>query len=72
MASDCEQIRGRMLELLYGELPPDRRAEVQAHVAGCEACRAELRALESTRALARGALAADAPPPRARQAILQH
>jgi len=71
MAADCEQIRGRMLELLYGELAADARAEVAAHVAGCEACRAELAALESTRALARRALAADAPPPRARAAILQ-
>ena len=71
MAADCEQIRGRMLELLYGELPAEARAEVQAHVAGCAACRAELAALESTRALARRALAADAPPPRARAAILQ-
>jgi hypothetical protein len=71
MAADCEQIRGRMLELLYGELPPDARAEVAAHVAGCDACRAELAALESTRALARRALSADSPPPRARQAILR-
>ncbi len=72
MAADCEQIRGRMLELLYGELAPEARAEVQGHVAGCEACRAELAALESTRAMARRALAAEPPPPsRAREAILR-
>ncbi len=71
MAADCEQTRGRMLELLYGELAAGARAEVDAHVAGCPACKAELRALEATRGLARQALAADAPPARARAAILQ-
>jgi hypothetical protein len=60
-----------MLELIYGELAASARAEVEAHVAGCAACRAELKALESTRALARQAMAADAPPPRVRAAILQ-
>jgi len=71
MAADCEQTRARMLELLYGELAPAARAEVDAHVKGCPECRAELGALESTRAMARGALAADTPPPRVRAAILQ-
>ena len=61
----------RMLELIYGELPAEARAEVDAHVAGCAACRAELAALESTRALARRSLAADVPPARARAAILR-
>src|SRR6185312_12598930 len=46
-------------------------AEVTAHVKGCPTCKAELAALESTRALARQALAADAPAPRVRAAILQ-
>ncbi|MFL5305599.1 MAG: anti-sigma factor family protein [Polyangia bacterium] len=71
MAADCEQTRARMLELIYGELPPAARAEVDAHVAGCAACRAELAALQSTRALARRSLAADEPPARARAAILR-
>jgi len=71
MAADCEQTRARILELLYGELAGPARAEVDAHVRGCPDCKAELAALESTRALARRALAADAPPPRVRAAILQ-
>src|SRR5438093_713648 len=71
MAADCEQTRARMLELIYGELSAEARAEVAAHVAGCAACRAELAALESTRALARRALATDEPPARARAAILR-
>jgi anti-sigma factor RsiW len=71
MAPDCEQTRGHLLDLLYGELPPDGRAAAEAHLAGCQACRAELAALESTRAHARRALDADSPPPRARAAILR-
>lgn len=71
MAADCEQTRAQMLELLDGELAPSTRAELDAHVKGCPECRAELAALESTRAMARHALAADVPPPRARAAILQ-
>ncbi len=71
MAADCEQTRARMLELIYGELPAEARAEVATHVAGCAACQAELTALESTRALARRSLAADEPPARARAAILR-
>src|SRR6185312_14917279 len=71
MAADCELTRARILELLYGELAAPARAEVTAHVKGCPTCKAELAALESTRALARQALAADAPAPRARAAILQ-
>src|SRR6185312_1000524 len=71
MAADCELTRARILELLYGELAAPARAEVTAHVKGCPTCKAELAALESTRALARQALAADAPAPRVRAAILQ-
>ncbi|HVT08758.1 MAG TPA: zf-HC2 domain-containing protein [Polyangia bacterium] len=71
MAADCEPTRARMLELIYGELQPEARAEVDAHVAGCTACRAELKALESTRVLARRTLAADQPPPRAHAAIMR-
>lgn len=71
MVADCEQTRARILELLYGELAAPARAQIEAHVKTCPDCTAELAALESTRALARQTLAADAPPPRARAAILQ-
>ncbi|MES1210282.1 MAG: zf-HC2 domain-containing protein, partial [Pseudomonadota bacterium] len=71
MAVDCEQTRALMLELLYGELAPAAQAEVAAHVAACPACRTELAALQSTRSMARQALVADAPPARARAAILR-
>src|SRR4051794_6306446 len=70
MASNCEDVTAHMMELLYGELPADARASVDAHVAGCARCRAELDGFEKTRALARTGLD-EAPPARARAAIMQ-
>jgi hypothetical protein len=70
MATRCEDVTARMLELLYGELPAGDRATLQAHVDGCPRCKAELAAFTETRALARQVL--DEPPPaRVRAAILQ-
>src|ERR1700742_2919909 len=34
-----------------GDLPPDERAAVAAHLEGCDECRAELRSLEGVAAL---------------------
>jgi anti-sigma factor RsiW len=68
---DCQDVSARMMELLYGELPGDDRAAVEAHLAGCPSCRAELAGFESTRAAARRTLDADEPPARAHQAILR-
>jgi hypothetical protein len=67
----CQGVSARMMELLYGELPGDERATLEAHLAGCPSCRAELSAFQSTRASARRALEADEPPARAHQAILR-
>jgi len=69
MATNCENVSAQMMELLYGELPADARANVDAHVAGCARCRAELDGFEKTRAVARQALD-EAPPTRVRAAIL--
>jgi len=70
MASNCEDVSAQMMELLYGELPADARASVDAHVAGCARCRAELDGFEKTRALARRGLD-EAPPARVHAAIMQ-
>jgi len=70
MASNCEDVSAQMMELLYGELPADARATVDAHVAGCARCRAELDGFEKTRALARRGLD-EAPPARVHAAIMQ-
>jgi len=67
----CQGVSARMMELLYGELPADEQATIEAHLAGCPSCRAELSAFQSTRASARRALEADEPPARAHQAILR-
>ena len=69
MATNCEDISAQMMELLYGELPADARASVDAHVASCARCRSELEGFEKTRALARRGLD-EAPPARARAAIM--
>jgi anti-sigma factor RsiW len=68
---DCQGVSARMMDLLYGELQGDERGTVEAHLAGCPSCRAELAAFQSTRASARLALDADQPPARAHQAILR-
>jgi anti-sigma factor RsiW len=70
MATNCEDVSAQMMELLYGELPPDARASVDAHVAGCARCRSELDGFEKTRAVARRGLD-EAPPARAHAAIMQ-
>jgi hypothetical protein len=70
MATNCEDIGAQMMELLYGELPAEARASVDAHVASCARCRSELEGFERTRALARRGLD-EAPPARARAAIMQ-
>ena len=46
-----DHVQDLLLDLAYGELPADRAAEVEAHLATCEACRAERDGLVRTRAL---------------------
>jgi hypothetical protein len=52
----------RLLDLAYGELSPRDARTVEAHAAACEACRAELRRIRETRALASGLAHVPAPP----------
>jgi len=70
MATNCEDVSTRMMELLYGELPADERARIEAHVAGCARCRSEQEGFEKTRTAARQALD-EAPPARVRAAIVK-
>jgi hypothetical protein len=71
MATGCEEVSAHMMELLYGELPGEDRAAIEAHLADCPSCRAELAEFRATRVAARRALDEDAPPARAHQAILR-
>lgn len=43
---DCERTRELLNAYLDGELPPDRRADVDAHLCDCAACAAALGELE--------------------------
>ena len=47
----CAECQGLLLDLSYGELPPDRAAEVERHVAGCPTCREERAAIDAARRL---------------------
>ncbi|MBI2902396.1 MAG: zf-HC2 domain-containing protein [Candidatus Methylomirabilis oxyfera] len=49
----CEEAGSTLLELLEGELPPGRRAEIVGHLEVCAACGNELSAYESLLALVR-------------------
>jgi hypothetical protein len=46
-----EEMQERLLDLLYGELPPREARQVEDHAASCEACRAELERMRATRGL---------------------
>ena len=48
----CAESQELLLDLAYGELPPARAAEVEAHVQGCAACQAEKQQLEDARRMA--------------------
>lgn len=50
---NCETARERLLDRAYGELAPGEVREVEAHLAGCAACRAEAARIEETRGLYR-------------------
>jgi Putative zinc-finger len=49
---NCAESHDLLLDLAYGELPPARAAEVETHVAGCAACRAEKKSLDEARRIA--------------------
>ena len=61
----CAELDQRAVDYLYGELGAADRAAVDAHLATCEACQREVRALERTlgvtREALRGPLAHEAP-----------
>jgi anti-sigma factor RsiW len=62
MTLSHDDANARLLELVYGEAPPAERGALEAHVATCAQCSADLAALGDTRARLRTALE-DAPVP---------
>lgn len=68
-----DDIRDRLVDFLYGELDGDARIAFDAHLAGCEPCRAEVAALQRTRIAAREVVRAgldEAPPDGVRARVL--
>ena len=59
---DCHDVRTHLVDLHRRRLPAPLRAEVEAHLAGCPACRASLDADEALEGLLRGALPRPAAP----------
>lgn len=57
----CNEVREEMVAALDGELTGETGASLRAHLDGCEACAAELRALEATRTRMDRVLAAEPP-----------
>ncbi len=48
-----ETARELLLDRSYGELPPERARELEAHLASCSGCRADAERIEATRAAMR-------------------
>ncbi|HEY2731672.1 MAG TPA: zf-HC2 domain-containing protein, partial [Polyangia bacterium] len=73
MTLSHDDANARLLELVYGEAAPAERAALEAHVATCARCTADLAALGDTRARLRASLDDDdAPvPARAHARILE-
>jgi len=51
MRIDCHEAQRRLVLRLDGELPPSAAADLDAHLAGCDACRAEQAELRRLREL---------------------
>ena len=74
MTFNHEQIQERLVDFLSGELTVEARAAFDAHVASCEACRAEVNSFQKARNVARAVVRAplgDAVPARARARVLE-
>jgi Putative zinc-finger len=48
---NCQQVRVQLTELLYGDIAPSSRTELEKHLASCPACNEEHRALANVRVL---------------------
>jgi len=68
---NCAESHDLLLDLAYGELPPSQATEVESHVAGCAACRAEKEQLDEARRLAAPLRELEEPPPGFDERILR-
>lgn len=70
MPPTCSAIRDLLAEFALGMLPPDQRAEVEAHVAWCAGCRKESAELGQGASTLAFALAPATPPPWLEDAVI--
>jgi anti-sigma factor RsiW len=71
---NCAQIRERLVDYLYDELPPESRGAFAEHLQGCPTCKAEVASYAQTLGSARAALAgplAQEPPARVHLAVIE-
>jgi anti-sigma factor RsiW len=71
---NCAQVKERLIDFLYDELPPDARAAFAEHLSGCSACKAEVASYQQTLGSARVALAGplnEEPPARVHLAVIE-
>ena len=57
----CDEFADRLVDFSDGELPADQRPVIEAHLASCAACRAELQRLDASLARLRGGIVVDRP-----------
>ncbi len=53
---NCAQVKERLIDFLYDELPPETRGSFTEHLNGCAACKAEVASYQQTLGSARVAL----------------
>ena len=61
MTSTCKDSVELLLEYLDGELTPELRSKLEAHLGGCTPCEDFLKSYSATPAICRKALARDVP-----------
>jgi predicted anti-sigma-YlaC factor YlaD len=66
---DCQDLVELVSDYLEGAVSPDRRAEIDAHLASCEGCTAYLEQMRTTIRLS-GMLGEDQIPPELKEPLL--
>jgi hypothetical protein len=70
---NCAEVKDRLIDFLYDEMPPEARASLAEHLRGCPTCRKEVASLERTLGSARTALGGSLwqePPARVHLAVM--
>jgi hypothetical protein len=71
---NCAQVKERLIDFLYDDLPPEARASFAEHLGGCPGCKAEVASFERTLGSARVALGGplnEEPPARGHLAVIE-